>query len=173
MAKRYGIPVATAHDALYDAFLTAQLLQRFLHFLPPAGVAFFAFPGTERTAGLALVFRADDALLRVELTASNGTLTLSGTAGLSFESGADGSAAMMIVGAESAIASAAGSGSGACSANGSACTVSSATTSGGASVVSRSGAQRAVTVSNLACPIGESGVAVVLVVDGVVEGVSC
>ncbi len=38
MTKRYGIPVATAHDALYDAFLTAQLLQRFLHFLPSAGV---------------------------------------------------------------------------------------------------------------------------------------
>ncbi len=46
------------------------------------------------------------------------------------------------------------------------------TTSGGASVVSRSGAQRAVTVSNLACPIGEAGVAVVSVVDGVAQGIS-
>ncbi len=46
------------------------------------------------------------------------------------------------------------------------------TTSGGASVVSRSGEQRAVTVSNLACPIGEAGVAVVSVVDGVAQGIS-
>ncbi len=46
------------------------------------------------------------------------------------------------------------------------------TSSGGASVVGRGGAQRAVTVSNLACPIGEAGVAVVSVVDGVAQGVS-
>ena len=37
-AKRYGIAVDRAHDALYDAFLSAQLLQRFLPFLPAAGV---------------------------------------------------------------------------------------------------------------------------------------
>ncbi len=38
MAKRYGIAVATGHDALYDAYLTAQLLQRFLPFLDRSGV---------------------------------------------------------------------------------------------------------------------------------------
>ncbi len=38
MARRYGIPVATAHDALYDAYLAAQLLQRFLPFLQRSGV---------------------------------------------------------------------------------------------------------------------------------------
>ncbi|MEW6220738.1 MAG: 3'-5' exonuclease [Thermodesulfobacteriota bacterium] len=38
MAKRYGVPVEEAHNALYDAFVTAQLLQRFLPFLIASGV---------------------------------------------------------------------------------------------------------------------------------------
>ena len=38
MAKRYGVDVETGHDALYDAYLAAQLLQRFLPFLARSGV---------------------------------------------------------------------------------------------------------------------------------------
>jgi DNA polymerase-3 subunit epsilon len=38
LAKKYHIPVAKAHDALGDAFITAQLFQRFLRFLPALGV---------------------------------------------------------------------------------------------------------------------------------------
>jgi DNA polymerase III epsilon subunit family exonuclease len=38
IADRYGIPVDTAHDALNDAFITAQLLQRFLFFLDAEGI---------------------------------------------------------------------------------------------------------------------------------------
>lgn len=38
LTEKYGITIEKAHDALYDAYLTAQLLQRFLHFLPSAGV---------------------------------------------------------------------------------------------------------------------------------------
>ncbi|RMG68868.1 MAG: 3'-5' exonuclease [Nitrospirae bacterium] len=38
LAKRYGITVHTTHNALYDAYLTAQLFQRFLFFLQDAGV---------------------------------------------------------------------------------------------------------------------------------------
>jgi DNA polymerase-3 subunit epsilon len=38
IAGRYGIPVDTAHDALNDAFITAQLLQRFLYFLDAEGI---------------------------------------------------------------------------------------------------------------------------------------
>ncbi|RMG02088.1 MAG: 3'-5' exonuclease [Nitrospirae bacterium] len=38
MAKTYGITVKTAHNALIDAYLTAQLFQRFLRFLPEAGI---------------------------------------------------------------------------------------------------------------------------------------
>ncbi len=38
LTRRYGIPVERAHDALYDAYLTAQLFQRFLAFLPGCGV---------------------------------------------------------------------------------------------------------------------------------------
>lgn len=38
LAKKYHIPVAKAHDALNDAFVTAQLFQRFLRFLPSLGV---------------------------------------------------------------------------------------------------------------------------------------
>ena len=38
IATRYGIAVDRAHDALFDAFLAAQLFQRFLAFLPAAGV---------------------------------------------------------------------------------------------------------------------------------------
>jgi DNA polymerase-3 subunit epsilon len=38
IAKTYGITVKTAHNALIDAYLTAQLFQRFLRFLPQAGV---------------------------------------------------------------------------------------------------------------------------------------
>ncbi len=37
-ATRYGISVDRAHDALFDAFVTAQLFQRFLSFLPANGV---------------------------------------------------------------------------------------------------------------------------------------
>jgi DNA polymerase-3 subunit epsilon len=37
-ATRYGIEVNRAHDALFDAFVTAQLFQRFLGFLPANGV---------------------------------------------------------------------------------------------------------------------------------------
>jgi len=38
LARRYGVPVSGAHNALGDAFITAQLLQRFLRLLPAAGV---------------------------------------------------------------------------------------------------------------------------------------
>jgi DNA polymerase-3 subunit epsilon len=38
MARRYGIQVQGTHNALYDAYLTAQLLQRFLPALKEAGV---------------------------------------------------------------------------------------------------------------------------------------
>lgn len=37
-ATRYGIAVDRAHDALFDAFVSAQLFQRFVTFLPAAGV---------------------------------------------------------------------------------------------------------------------------------------
>jgi DNA polymerase-3 subunit epsilon len=38
VAQRYGITVEAAHDALGDAFITAQLFQRFLHFLHAEGM---------------------------------------------------------------------------------------------------------------------------------------
>jgi DNA polymerase III subunit epsilon len=38
IAKKYEIRVSDAHDALMDAFITAQLFQRFLAFLPGMGV---------------------------------------------------------------------------------------------------------------------------------------
>lgn len=38
LAQKYGITVEAAHDAQYDAYLTAQLFQRFLHFLPGCGI---------------------------------------------------------------------------------------------------------------------------------------
>jgi len=38
MAKKYNVPMAQAHDALGDAFMTAQLFQRFLAILPGLGV---------------------------------------------------------------------------------------------------------------------------------------
>lgn len=38
LADRYGVDVRTAHDALGDAYVTAQLFQRFLHFLKDGGV---------------------------------------------------------------------------------------------------------------------------------------
>ncbi len=38
ISHKYGISVYTAHDALNDAFVTAQLLQKFLHFLKPEGI---------------------------------------------------------------------------------------------------------------------------------------
>jgi DNA polymerase-3 subunit epsilon len=38
MARKYGIDVQRPHDALYDAFLAAQLFQRFAAFLPESGV---------------------------------------------------------------------------------------------------------------------------------------
>lgn len=38
MARKYGITVEKAHNAFYDAYITAQLFQRFFHFLPGCGV---------------------------------------------------------------------------------------------------------------------------------------
>lgn len=38
LAKKYRIPFSEAHNALNDAFTTAQLFQRFLSFLPGMGV---------------------------------------------------------------------------------------------------------------------------------------
>ncbi|MHB8843768.1 MAG: 3'-5' exonuclease [Nitrospirota bacterium] len=38
LAKKYAIPVSAAHNALMDAFITAQLFQRFLSLLPGLGV---------------------------------------------------------------------------------------------------------------------------------------
>ncbi len=38
MAKKYGIHVKEAHNALFDAYLTAQLFQRFVRFLRDCGV---------------------------------------------------------------------------------------------------------------------------------------
>lgn len=38
LVKRYHIPVSAAHNALMDAYLTAQLFQRFLSMLPALGV---------------------------------------------------------------------------------------------------------------------------------------
>jgi len=38
VASRYGVEVAAAHDALMDAYLTAQLFQRLLHFAGTAGI---------------------------------------------------------------------------------------------------------------------------------------
>ncbi|MBI5640535.1 MAG: 3'-5' exonuclease [Nitrospirae bacterium] len=38
IAREYGVPVNGAHNALSDAFMTAQLFQRFLSLLPGLGV---------------------------------------------------------------------------------------------------------------------------------------
>ena len=38
ISHKYGIAVYTAHNALNDAFITAQLLQKFLHFASPEGI---------------------------------------------------------------------------------------------------------------------------------------
>lgn len=38
LAKKYGISVTKSHNAFEDAFITAQLFQRFLPFLPECGV---------------------------------------------------------------------------------------------------------------------------------------
>ncbi len=38
LARKYNVPIAKAHDALGDAFITAQLFQRFLSLLPELGV---------------------------------------------------------------------------------------------------------------------------------------
>jgi DNA polymerase-3 subunit epsilon len=38
LAKKYHIQVSAAHNALMDAFITAQLFQRFLSYLPALGV---------------------------------------------------------------------------------------------------------------------------------------
>ncbi len=38
MARSYGVEVQKSHNAFNDAYLTAQLFQRFLHFLIQAGV---------------------------------------------------------------------------------------------------------------------------------------
>ena len=39
LAKKFQIPVSAAHDAQMDAFITAQLFQRFLQQLPDLGVS--------------------------------------------------------------------------------------------------------------------------------------
>ena len=38
LAKKYGIPVNKAHNALDDAFVTAQLFQRFISLMPKFGI---------------------------------------------------------------------------------------------------------------------------------------
>jgi len=38
LAKKYQVPVSEAHNALMDAFITAQLFQRFLTLLPDMGI---------------------------------------------------------------------------------------------------------------------------------------
>ena len=38
LAKKYGIPAEKSHNSFNDAFLTAQLFQRFLCFLPECGI---------------------------------------------------------------------------------------------------------------------------------------
>ena len=38
MAQKYDIPITKAHNAFCDAFITAQLFQRFLNFLPECGI---------------------------------------------------------------------------------------------------------------------------------------
>lgn len=38
IARKYGVPTEKAHNAFYDAFITAQILQRFLFFLDDVGV---------------------------------------------------------------------------------------------------------------------------------------
>lgn len=38
LARRYGIEVRKAHNAFYDAFITAQLFQRFFPFLKECGI---------------------------------------------------------------------------------------------------------------------------------------
>lgn len=38
LAREKGIPMSRAHDALYDAFITAQLFQRYLAILPGFGI---------------------------------------------------------------------------------------------------------------------------------------
>ncbi len=38
LAKKYDVPVSEAHNALMDAFITAQLFQRFLAILPGMGI---------------------------------------------------------------------------------------------------------------------------------------
>jgi len=38
MARKYGVDSGKAHNAFNDAYITAQLFQRFAHFLPECGV---------------------------------------------------------------------------------------------------------------------------------------
>ena len=38
LAKKYGVALEKSHNAFNDAYITAQLFQRFVHFLPAAGV---------------------------------------------------------------------------------------------------------------------------------------
>lgn len=38
LAKRFGIPITDAHNSLSDAFITAQVFQRLLSYMPKAGV---------------------------------------------------------------------------------------------------------------------------------------
>lgn len=38
LALQHGIPLSREHDALYDAYITAQLFQRYLAILPGFGI---------------------------------------------------------------------------------------------------------------------------------------
>lgn len=38
LAKKFGIPISGVHNAVYDAFVTAQLFQRFLYILKDQGI---------------------------------------------------------------------------------------------------------------------------------------
>jgi DNA polymerase III alpha subunit (gram-positive type) len=38
MAKKYGVEIDKSHNAFSDAYITAQLFQRFTSFLPECGI---------------------------------------------------------------------------------------------------------------------------------------
>ncbi len=38
LAQKYGVPAEKAHNSFYDAYITAQLFQRFITFLPDCGI---------------------------------------------------------------------------------------------------------------------------------------
>jgi DNA polymerase III alpha subunit (gram-positive type) len=38
MARKYGVEGGKAHNAFSDAYITAQLFQRFVSFLPECGI---------------------------------------------------------------------------------------------------------------------------------------